>query len=112
VSEEEMSPVFGPSAAMLTERPSSGRALGLAVARALIELHGGRIWVDDSDGAGATINLTLPKYRTLEAAPEVIVGFGDPGGEGAEAHVEGEGDDSGRRPVRTEAGAGQPEPLG
>jgi len=106
VGEEDLAVVFGPSAAVITEQPSSGRALGLAVARALVELHGGRIWVEDSRGEGAAISLTVPRYRTKEGQPDIIVGVAAP--EGAEAYVEGESDDSGRRSVRTKAGTGQP----
>ncbi len=112
LSEEEMSPFFGPSAAMLTENPSSGNSLGLAVARALIEMHEGRIWVED-DEAGPAINFTLPSaaYRSGREAPEVIMGAGGLGGERAEANGEGKGIDSGRRPVGSQADAGQPEPI-
>jgi signal transduction histidine kinase len=112
VDEAELSPVFGPSAVVITQRPSSGRALGLAVSRALVELHGGRIWVDDGDGAGATVNLTLPKFHVNEASPAVIVDGGEPGSAAAEAQGEDESDDRGRRPVHAEAGARQSPPLG
>jgi K+-sensing histidine kinase KdpD len=112
VAEEDMALVFGPSAAVLTERPSSGRALGLAVARALIEMHGGRAWVEDDDAGSAAIGMTVPRYKAKEGAPNVIADPGVPGAQGAELDVEAESDDSGRRPVRTEAGTGQPEPLG
>ncbi|HUU53474.1 MAG TPA: HAMP domain-containing sensor histidine kinase [Armatimonadota bacterium] len=112
VEEEDLQVVFGPSAAVLTERPSSGRALGLAVARALVEMHGGRIWVEDTDGEGAAISLTVPKYVPKEGEPNIIVSVDGSVEQGAEAYVEGESDDSGRRSVRTKAGAGHPEALG
>jgi K+-sensing histidine kinase KdpD len=111
VDEQDLALLFGPSAAVLTERPSSGRALGLAASRVLVELQGGRIWVDDAEGAGASINFTLPKHRRAEGAPEVILAEAGAGDAVAEAHGEDQSDDSGRRPVRAEAGAGQPEPL-
>jgi K+-sensing histidine kinase KdpD len=111
VDEDEFALLFGPSAAVLTERPSSSRALALAASRALVELQGGRIWVDDADGAGASISFTLPKYRVKKAAAEVIVGETESGDAAAEAYGEDEGHDSGRRPVRAETGAGQPEAL-
>ncbi len=113
VKDEEMAPFFGPSAAVLTERPSSGNSLGLAVARALIEMHSGRIWVDDAE-AGPAINFTLPAaaHRSDRESPEVIMGVGGRGGERAETHGEGEGAGSGRRPVGAQADARQPEPLG
>ncbi len=112
VAEEDMALVFGPSAAVLTERPSSGRALGLAVARALIEMHGGRVWVADDDAGSAAISMTVPKHKPKEGAPNVIMDSGVSEDQGAEIDVEAESDHRGRRPVRTEAGAGQPEPLG
>lgn len=104
VESEDMAAVFGPSAAMLSERPSSGRALGLAVAKALVELHGGRVWLDDSNGETA-ICMTLPRHRVEASGPAVIVSSTQGGDGGAEADGTGEIDDSGRRPLGTEAGA-------
>jgi signal transduction histidine kinase len=113
VKDEEMAPFFGPSAVVLTERPSSGNSLGLAVARALIEMHSGRIWVDDAEG-GPAINFTLPAaaHRSDRETPEVIMAVGVRHGERAESNGEGQGADSGRRPVGTQADARQPELLG
>ncbi|MFB3882121.1 MAG: histidine kinase dimerization/phospho-acceptor domain-containing protein [Armatimonadota bacterium] len=73
VTDEDMAVVFGPSAAVLTQKPSSGKALGLAVARALIEMHGGRVWITDDPDGGSAINLTVPRYRVKEGGPSVIV---------------------------------------
>lgn len=41
-------------------RDRGGAGLGLPIARRLVELHGGRIWVDSVEGAGATFAFTLP----------------------------------------------------
>jgi signal transduction histidine kinase len=39
-------------------RPGTG--LGLTIARHLVELHGGRIWVEDAPGGGAAFVVLLP----------------------------------------------------
>jgi signal transduction histidine kinase len=41
----------------------SGLGLGLAIAKSVVELHNGRIWVDDNtEGTGSTFCVALPKH--------------------------------------------------
>ncbi len=41
---------------------TDGAGLGLYMARALVEGHGGRIWVQSEEGKGATFCVALPQY--------------------------------------------------
>ena len=43
-----------------TTRKKGGTGLGLAISKRIIEMHGGRIWIDSAVGKGSTFCLTLP----------------------------------------------------
>lgn len=80
--------------------PEAG--LGLAASRALVELHGGRVWGEEADGGAVALCFTLPFCRPGEMGPEVIVG----------AEADGEDSDRGRRSARAPAHAGHPGSVG
>lgn len=52
-------------------RRYGGMGLGLAVAKSMIELHGGRIWAESEEGKGSTFTFLLP----IEPAPSGSVSF-------------------------------------
>jgi signal transduction histidine kinase len=52
--------VFDPFVRGDDARSGEGAGLGLAISRAIVEGHGGRIWVDDGAGTGTHVRFVIP----------------------------------------------------
>ncbi|MBL9016378.1 MAG: HAMP domain-containing histidine kinase [Myxococcales bacterium] len=65
ISREAVAKIFEPfyQADSSSTRAFGGTGLGLTLAKAYVEAHGGRIWVDTAPGAGSTFVATFPIAR-------------------------------------------------
>jgi PAS domain S-box-containing protein len=60
VSERNRERIFELFARGQADGQAPGTGLGLAVCRKVVELHGGRIWVEPAPGGGSAFRMTLP----------------------------------------------------
>ena len=60
IPEQEREAIFEEFKQLSDGENAGGSGLGLSITRKLVELHGGRIWVEETRGGGATFRVRLP----------------------------------------------------
>jgi len=69
IAREEQSRLFKPYSRLSSDRQRHpGLGLGLALAKQVVELHGGKIWINSEPGKGSTFSFSIPRHPAVRAA--------------------------------------------
>lgn len=74
IPSDQLEKVFGlfEQSSATVQKKADGTGLGLTLARAMVELHGGRIWAESWAGCGATFCFTIPIAPVDMARPVAV----------------------------------------
>jgi signal transduction histidine kinase/CHASE3 domain sensor protein len=59
--------VFQPFVRLLMSE-AAGDGIGLTIIQRIVELYGGKVWIDGAEGPGCTIQFTVPSFQEQEGA--------------------------------------------
>lgn len=63
--------IFEPFVRGHSKKKFSGSGIGLSVCKAVVEKHGGRIWVESEEGKGSTFYFTVPSMPAAQSTPVI-----------------------------------------
>ena len=62
--------VFQPFVRLLMSE-AAGSGIGLTIIQRIVELYGGKVWIDGAEGPGCTVLFTVPSFEEHEGASNV-----------------------------------------
>jgi PAS domain S-box-containing protein len=63
--------------AKVNKEKTKGAGLGLAISKALVEMHGGQLWIESELGKGSIFSFSIPARKPLESEVSGAIGVGD-----------------------------------
>ncbi|UCE48746.1 MAG: response regulator [Phycisphaerales bacterium] len=75
IEEKHFEEVFQMFQTVLSGRRGESTGVGLTVVKKIIELYGGKIWIESESGEGATFFFTLPKQKVKTGHEELEANF-------------------------------------
>jgi signal transduction histidine kinase len=59
--------VFQPFVRLLMSE-AAGSGIGLTIIKRIVEMYGGKVWIDGAEGPGCTVQFTVPSIQKPERA--------------------------------------------